>query len=555
MSRKSALSLRDLPDVIEDDFDDSEIHVDIAFIPENDSSSDENSDFDCEEVTSSTRLPNGYYQQVRSCYNSSQKLLERHHLYDWKNDAQEYLLDECTDNYSFNLSALSHLKLKNAFELFRLFFTDEMKNHIIEATKENNFELSGDDFDKFLVIIMISIFNARKSQRDYWSTKLLLGCPIVQKLMSRNEFFEIKKNIKFYKNEDRNDHDKVWKVRKLYNIFRSNISKFGFVDFNLSIDEMMVKYFGKFGIKQCIRNKPIRFGIKMWALCSADGYLYDLDIYQGKAGTAIEDPLQSICLGSRVVMQMLTKLLESCSIDDLRKYHVYFDNFFTNPDLMVHLQKIGLLATGTVRQNRVKQVIEMPKKAVRGTTIAVHDSNSTLNYITVMDSKPVSILSTKYGNEPKMPMQRYHEKKKQTFSFPQAFSMYNKNMGGVDLHDQHCNALSPSIRGKKWTWPLFCRLIQSAITNATVIHNKLHPENKKGTKCVVQEVCEYCIDNFNSSRNPKRQKVVSTPDSSHVRIIGIFKKCDIANCKSKTERMCAKCKIHLCKLHDARHTE
>ena len=67
-------------------------------------------------------------------------------------------------------------------------------------------------------------------------------------------------------------------------------------------------------------------------------------------------------------------------------------------------------------------------------------------------------------------------------------------MGGVDLHDQHCNVLMPTIRSKKWTWFLCLRLIQAAFSNATVIYNKLHPDEKKGTKDIVEEVCEYYIE-------------------------------------------------------------
>ena len=52
-----------------------------------------------------------------------------------------------------------------------------------------------------------------------------------------------------------------------------NCMRYSFFDIFLAIDEVMVKYFGRFSIKQCIRNKPIRFGIKLWALCSFDGYI------------------------------------------------------------------------------------------------------------------------------------------------------------------------------------------------------------------------------------------------------------------------------------------
>ncbi|XP_058802842.1 piggyBac transposable element-derived protein 3-like [Phymastichus coffea] len=286
---------------------------------------------------------------------------------------------------------------------------------------------------------------------------------------------------------------------------------------NTYTNEIMVKYYGRFGIKQCIRNKPIRFGFKVWALCSSDGYIYELDIYTGKAGIDERNPLVAVGLGSRVVMKLLSPLLEVTDKDDLRKYHIYFDNFFTSPDLMVHLDELGLSATGTVKQNRVKEKVEMPKKAERGTTMALHDSNSNLNYITVMDSKPVSVLSTKYGDEPKVEVQRWHESSKKSILFPQAFSMYNRYMGGVDLHDQHCNALTPTIKSKKWMWCLFVRLIQAALTNSTVIYNKLHPELPKGTKDLMQEVCQYYLDKFSRDR-PVRQKRHSDRSSNEHKI-------------------------------------
>ena len=154
-----------------------------------------------------------------------------------------------------------------------------MKNYIIEATTENNFDLNENDLERFIVIIMITIINPRKQQSDYWSNKRLLQCPIIKNLMPREKFVKIKKYIRFYKLEDEDKDDKVWKVRHLYDLFRENCMRYGFSDFFLAIDEVMVKYFERFSIKRCMRNKPIRFGIRLWALCSFYGYIYDLDIY------------------------------------------------------------------------------------------------------------------------------------------------------------------------------------------------------------------------------------------------------------------------------------
>ena len=128
---------------------------------------------------------------------------------------------------------------------------------------------------------------------------------------------------------------------------------------------------------------------------------------------------------------------------------------------------------------------ELDKKAERGTYSIKYEEKSGLNYITVMDSKPVSVLSTAAGVTPMSTVKRYSKetKTKNDIPFPRAFSQYNRFMGGVDLHDGHCSNLMPCIKAKRWTWSIFLRLVQSSITNALVIHNmsksgkKLDPRN------------------------------------------------------------------------------
>jgi len=68
-----------------------------------------------------------------------------------------------------------------------------------------------------------------------------------------------------------------------------------------------------------------------------------------------------------------------------------------------------------------------------------------------MDSKLVSILSTSARVTPLESLKRYssNEKAKIEIPIPQAFHLYNQYMGGVDVHDGHCNNLLPSIRLKK----------------------------------------------------------------------------------------------------------
>jgi len=52
-------------------------------------------------------------------------------------------------------------------QVFEYFFSAEIKNYIIENTAHNSYNLSLDELNKFLGIIIMSTFNVRKSQKDY----------------------------------------------------------------------------------------------------------------------------------------------------------------------------------------------------------------------------------------------------------------------------------------------------------------------------------------------------------------------------------------------------
>ena len=64
-------------------------------------------------------------------------------------------------------------------------------------------------------------------------------------------------------------------------------------------------------------KKPIKWGFKCWCTCDAtNGYMYNVDVYQGASGTLDEDGL-----GATVVLCMLEPVYNN-------NHHVYMDNFF-----------------------------------------------------------------------------------------------------------------------------------------------------------------------------------------------------------------------------------
>lgn len=129
-----------------------------------------------------------------------------------------------------------------------------------------------------------------------------------------------------------------------------------------------------------------------------------------------------------------------------------------------------------------------------------------------MDSKQVSIASSATGVTPMLYLKRYSAKdhSKKSIPFPNAFHVYNRFMGGVDLHDSHCNNVHTFIRSKKWTHVVFIRLIQAAVTNALVIHNLSNDESEKiGTKEIAMSVARHYLD-IGQKRYKKNMSFVAT---------------------------------------------
>ena len=71
----------------------------------------------------------------------------------------------------------------------------------------------------------------------------------------------------------KDDKDKLLKVRLLYDHINICCQKYCQPDMEISIDERMVRSKAHFSFKQYIRNKPTKWGFKLWCLCNAeDGY-------------------------------------------------------------------------------------------------------------------------------------------------------------------------------------------------------------------------------------------------------------------------------------------
>ncbi|XP_035216951.1 piggyBac transposable element-derived protein 3-like [Stegodyphus dumicola] len=156
-----------------------------------------------------------------------------------------------------------------------------------------------------------------------------------------------------------------------------NFQKWGIFHENLSVDEMIVRYYGHHTLKQFIKSKPIRFGHKFRALCGNDGYCYNFALYCGKETNTSES--DKLPLGTKVVLNLLS------IVEDPKSHRVYFDNFFTSHALLKKLKELKFRASGTIRENRTEKCPIMDDKKMSKKERGFYDSKfDTTNEILVV---------------------------------------------------------------------------------------------------------------------------------------------------------------------------
>ncbi len=196
----------------------------------------------------------------------------------------------------------------------------------------------------------------------------------------------------------------------------------------------MVPYYGRHSTKQYIHGKPVRYGYKVWALCTSDGSYVYFEPYCGTF-TQVEDYKTIGGQGPNVVLDLAEKSML------VPGSHIFMDNLFTSIALLDELSRLQIGGTGTVRQNRLNKIPLKTKKQMehKSTSRGYHEACYSSDQVIVAwrDNKAVYINSNHSGVEPVGSCSRYNrtERKHVAVPIPRCIVDYNASMGGVDLLD------------------------------------------------------------------------------------------------------------------------
>ena len=267
--------------------------------------------------------------------------------------------------------------------------------------------------------------------------------------------------------------DKLTRVRPLLDHV-NKVSQDLFQPFeNIAVDERIVASRHKFsGIRQFIKDKPIRFGLKLWVLADTTyGYTFNFFVYLGKKRTHLVNRAKGLAYS--VVYNLISPLLN-------QGYKLFVDSFYTTQQLALDLFQSSTYLVGSVRKNSTampdcfkESLVKWEKAAKRG-DFRWHREG---NFVTVQwkDCKTVTIISPIHkGSDLTSCSRTLQERtgfKNKQVRQPLVVNSYNNGMNGVDKSNQYLTQYPCYIKTKFHWWKvLFFHSVDIMIVNSFVLY-------------------------------------------------------------------------------------
>lgn len=322
------------------------------------------------------------------------------------------------------------------------------------AYQLKNKPFTTDDMKKFLgLVVSMGLVNMPNIQ-NYWCTTWPFSSSNFSSIMSRDRFLL---QLKFLHLADNNAMiargepgcDKLFKVRYLLTTLVHKYQEMYTMKREISVDGSVIAYKGRLSFLQYLPKKSHKWGMKAWVLAEADtGYTWNFHLYAVKE----EARPTSIPLGTHVVRDLVRELVG-------KGYHVYFDNFYTSPELCKSLLTDGFGSCGTVRLDR-KGILASFKRKELPTGGFEHFRDGPLPGLKWKDKRVVALLTTIHDNK-LVTVTRWSKGAtgREEVTKPQGVVEYNKYMGGVDKAGQVISYYGYNNFSKKWWKRVFFHLL------------------------------------------------------------------------------------------------
>ncbi|XP_046997940.1 piggyBac transposable element-derived protein 3-like [Schistocerca americana] len=279
------------------------------------------------------------------------------------------------------------------------------------------------EIEKYIGINILAGVVKTPSYRMYWAEATRFS-PLADS-MPRNRFDKLRNylhvndNTKMKPREDP-DYDKLFKVRLFVDEIKQGFSIIEPEEYH-SVDELIIPFKGHSPLKQYVKSKRHKWGIKVFARA---------------------------------------------------------DNWFTSYNLISAVKNYGILAVGTVRPTRLQgcslKADSELKKQGRGSYDYRTETERNIIALKWYDNKSVVLASSYKGVSPVEPVKRWSvgERKHIDVPRPDIVREYNRSMGGVDLHDMLVALYRSNIDVKRFNLRIVFHLLDMCLVNAWLLYRR-----------------------------------------------------------------------------------
>ena len=338
--------------------------------------------------------------------------------------------------------------------------------------------------DFFSVLFLMSVQKRKDKPSNWFSDNPLLESKIAKRVTTGRQFGKMLRYLHCCdpdedgKNDD-GEYDPSYKIMDLKNELEKRWSTIFIPGQQLSLDETLLRAFGRMKFKVRIISKAARYGIKLYVVTDAvTSFVLGIIVYTGKF-TYSEATTESTKKTVQVVQQLCEPFRGTFRT-------IYIDRFYSSVDLLKQLEDMKLYTTGTVLSNRIPKQLSIAKSSKEFKALNRGDSIChTFHYKTLSgEKKEAGLVAWKdrnmvycLTNDTSTVEMGECKRRGQggiiTLKRPEVISKYNQYMGGVDVADMrrlHCNS---TIMGQnRWWLKLFFYLLDAGTSNALVIYNE-----------------------------------------------------------------------------------
>jgi hypothetical protein len=248
---------------------------------------------------------------------------------------------------------------------------------------------------------------------------------------------------------------------------------------NTSVDEMMVRFFGRSKHTVRMPKKPIKEGFKIFAICQR-GYTYNWLYCSRKTGIA-NLPLHPKLPPTQAAVLHLALSLPYEDYD----FNIYMDNLFTTVPLLIELRDKSIGGTGTARSNAFpRHLRHLDATAPWNTVSGGSTADGKVLGLEWQDQKTVQMLTTlhplskKVKRNRKQPritstsgaaIRKHFTSVRMEVDIPSAIDDYNHFKGGVDIADQYRESYFTQQTSRRNWLPLFYWLLDIAVINSFLL--------------------------------------------------------------------------------------